>query len=64
MVTPDLDIMVFDVAFRIGGSTNVYMGISSQYSRLYFGRPISPGRRITMGVRECVKDDCLDKVVT
>ena len=64
MVTPDLNIVVFDVAFRIGGGTNVYMGIGSQYSKLYFGRPISLGRRIAMEVRECVENDCLGKVVT
>ena len=55
---------VFDVDFRIGGGTNVYMGIGSQYSKLYFGKPISLGRRIAMEVRECVENDCLDKVVT
>ncbi|MGC8543867.1 MAG: DUF1297 domain-containing protein [Vulcanisaeta sp.] len=50
-VTSDLDVVVFDVAFRIGGGTNIYMGIGSQYGKLYFGRPISFGRRIAMEVR-------------
>ena len=64
MVTPDLDIVVFDVAFKIGGGINVNMGIGSQYSKLYFGRLIRLSRRIAMEVRECIKNDCLDKVVT
>ncbi len=64
MVTSDLDVVVFDVALRIGGGTNVYMGIGSQYSKLYFGKPISMGRRIAMEIRECIESGCLDKIVT
>ncbi len=64
MVTSDLDIVVFDVALRIGGGTNIYMGIGSQYSKLYFGRPISMGRRIAMEIRECLEGNCLEKIIT
>ncbi|GAB6147735.1 formate--phosphoribosylaminoimidazolecarboxamide ligase family protein [Stetteria hydrogenophila] len=64
MVTPDLDVVVFDVALRIGGGTNAYMGVGSQYSKLYFGRPISMGRRIAMEIRECLEKGCLEEVVT
>ena len=64
MVTPDLDVVVFDVALRIGGGTNIYMGIGSQYSKLYFGRPISMGRRIAMEIRECIEKGCLNDILT
>ncbi|MET1102399.1 MAG: formate--phosphoribosylaminoimidazolecarboxamide ligase family protein [Pyrodictiaceae archaeon] len=64
MVTPDLDVVVFDVATRIGGGTNIYMGIGSQYSKLYFGKPISMGRRIAMELRMCIENDCLARVIT
>lgn len=64
MVTPDLDVVVYDVAFRIGGGTNVYMGVGSQYSKLYFGKPVSIGRRVAMEIKWCVNNGCLDKVVT
>ncbi len=64
MVTPDLDIVVFDVALRIGGGTNIYMGVGSQYSKLYFGKPISMGRRIAMEIRECLESSCIDRIVT
>jgi 5-formaminoimidazole-4-carboxamide-1-(beta)-D-ribofuranosyl 5'-monophosphate synthetase len=64
MVTKDLDIVVFDVALRIGGGTNIYMGTGSQYSKLYFGRPVSMGRRIAMEIRECAEAGCLEEVVT
>ena len=64
MVTPDLNVVVFDVALRIGGGTNIYMGIGSQYSKLYFGKPISMGRRIALEIKECIELGCLDKIIT
>ena len=63
-VTPDLDVVVFDVATRIGGGTNIYMGIGSQYSKLYFGKPVSIGRRIAMELKWCLEQKCIDKVIT
>ncbi|MEL9940705.1 MAG: formate--phosphoribosylaminoimidazolecarboxamide ligase family protein [Ignisphaera sp.] len=63
-VTSDMDVVVFDVAFRIGGGTNVHMGIGGQYSKLYFGKPVSMGRRIAMEIRECIENKCLEDVVT
>jgi len=64
MITPELEVVVFDVATRIGGGTNIYMGIGSQYSKLYFGKPISMGRRIAMEIKMCIEQGCIDKVVT
>ncbi|WP_425487488.1 formate--phosphoribosylaminoimidazolecarboxamide ligase family protein [Metallosphaera tengchongensis] len=63
-VTPDLDIVVFDVAPRIGGGTNAYMGIGSQYSKLYFGKPISLGRRIAIEIKEAIIKRELDVIVS
>ena len=64
MVTPELELVVFDVALRIGGGTNAYMGIGGQYSSLYFRRPLSMGRRIAMEIREAAESGRLDEVVT
>ena len=64
IVTPDLDLVVYDVALRIGGGTNAYMGVGSQYSKLYFGRPISMGRRIAIEIREAIEQSRLEEVVT
>lgn len=63
-VTPDMDVVVFDVALRIGGGTNVYMGIGSQYSKLYFGKPISMGRRIAMEIKDCIYMNCIEEIIT
>jgi len=64
IVTPDLDLVVYDVAPRIGGGTNAYMGLGSQDSKLYFGKPVSIGRRIAMEIREAIEQDRLEEVVT
>ena len=64
MVTPELDLVVFDVAPRIGGGTNVFMGIGSQYSKLYFGYPMSMGRRIAFEIKEAMKRNELDSLLT
>ncbi|MEM1920115.1 MAG: formate--phosphoribosylaminoimidazolecarboxamide ligase family protein [Ignisphaera sp.] len=63
-VTPDMDVVVFDVALRIGGGTNVHMGIGSQYSKLYFGKPISMGRRIAMEIKDCIYMNCIEEIIT
>ena len=64
IVTEKLEFVVVDVAFRIGGGTNVWAGIGSQYSKFYFGEPISIGRRIAIEIREAIENDSLDKIVT
>ncbi len=64
MVTPDLDLIVYDVAPRIGGGTNVYMGIGSQYSKFYFGKPISLGRRIAMEIKYAIINNELARVTS
>ncbi|MGC8557095.1 MAG: formate--phosphoribosylaminoimidazolecarboxamide ligase family protein [Fervidicoccus sp.] len=64
IVTKNLEPIVFDVATRIGGGTNAYMGIGSQYSKLYFGKPISLGRRISIELKECLTKGCLEEILT
>ena len=64
IVTPQLDLVVYDVAPRIGGGTNVYIGLGGQYSKLYFGRPISIGRRTAMEIREAAEQGRLEEITT
>ncbi|MCS6785367.1 MAG: DUF1297 domain-containing protein, partial [Candidatus Caldarchaeum sp.] len=64
LVTPELELVVYDVAVRVGGGTNVYIGLGGQYSKLYHGRPISMGQRVAMEVREALETDSLQKVTT
>ncbi|WP_338599956.1 formate--phosphoribosylaminoimidazolecarboxamide ligase family protein [Sulfolobus tengchongensis] len=64
MVTPDLDLVVYDVAPRIGGGTNAYMGIGSQYSKFYFGKPISLGRRIALEIKYAIINNLTEKILS
>ncbi len=64
MVTPDLELVVYDVAPRIGGGTNIYMCIGSQYSKLYHGEPLSTGRRIAREIRWAIEKNMLEELVT
>lgn len=64
VVTPELELVVYDVAPRIGGGTNAYMGLGGQYSKLYWGRPISVGRRIAIEVKEAARQGRLEEVTT
>lgn len=64
IITKELEPVVFDVATRIGGGTNAYMGIGSQYSKLYFGKPISLGRRISIEIKKCIEQGCLEELLT
>ncbi len=64
VVTPELEFVVFDVAPRIGGGNNIYMGFGSQYSKLYFGTPISLGRRVAMEIRMAMEIGRLEDLVT
>ncbi|EZQ03070.1 5-formaminoimidazole-4-carboxamide-1-(beta)-D-ribofuranosyl 5'-monophosphate synthetase [Candidatus Acidianus copahuensis] len=63
-VTPELDIVVFDVAPRIGGGTNAYMGIGSQYAKLYFGKPLSLGRRISIEIKDAINSHELINILS
>lgn len=64
LVTPELELYVYDVAPRIGGGTNVYMGIGGQYSKLYWRKSISMGRRIAIEIKMAIEQDALDKITT
>ncbi|MEM4495230.1 MAG: formate--phosphoribosylaminoimidazolecarboxamide ligase family protein [Candidatus Caldarchaeum sp.] len=64
LVTPELDLVVYDVSPRIGGGTNVYIGHGGQYSKLYHGKPVTMGRRIAMEIREAAEQNMLSRVTT
>ncbi len=51
LVTPELELVAYDVAPRIGGGTNAVMAWGGQYSSLYFGEPLSLGERIALELR-------------
>jgi len=64
LATSELTYYVYDVAVRIGGGTNVFLGVGSQYSKLYYDEPISMGRRVAMEIKNATKTKRLKEIVT
>jgi 5-formaminoimidazole-4-carboxamide-1-(beta)-D-ribofuranosyl 5'-monophosphate synthetase len=64
IVTPELETVVYDVATRIGGGTNVYMGLGGQYSKLYFRRPVTMGNRIAMEILNAYETGSMKELTT
>ena len=55
---------VFDVAARIGGGTNVHLGIGHPYGNALWRAPMSTGRRIAHEIRRASDDGRLAEIVT
>jgi len=64
IITDDLSIIVFEFSGRIVAGTNVYMGVGSPYSVLYFDNPMDMGERIAHELREGVRRGILDKMLS
>jgi len=60
-VTPDLQIVIYDLSPRMPGSPVLY---SSPYSQYYFGYPVTSGRRVAMEIRMAINTDELGKIIT
>jgi 5-formaminoimidazole-4-carboxamide-1-(beta)-D-ribofuranosyl 5'-monophosphate synthetase len=55
---------VFDVAARIGGGTNVHLGLGHPYGNALYRTPMSTGRRIALEIRRAVADGRLKEIVS
>jgi 5-formaminoimidazole-4-carboxamide-1-(beta)-D-ribofuranosyl 5'-monophosphate synthetase len=55
---------VFDVAARIGGGTNVHLGIGHPYGNALYRSPMSSGRRIAREIRLAAAKGRLAEIVT
>ncbi|MGD0249449.1 MAG: formate--phosphoribosylaminoimidazolecarboxamide ligase family protein [Thermoplasmata archaeon] len=55
---------VFDVAARIGGGTNVHLGLGHPYGNALWRMPMSTGRRIALEIRHAVDAGRLAEIVT
>ncbi|MFZ3077127.1 MAG: formate--phosphoribosylaminoimidazolecarboxamide ligase [Candidatus Aenigmatarchaeota archaeon] len=60
--TPNLEIVTFEVSARIVAGTNIYAD-GSQYSHLFFGKPVSMGQRIAQEIKIAIGKNMLEKVV-
>lgn len=58
---PKKDIVVVDVSPRVPGSPGIS---STPYSSYLFGKPISVGKRIAIEIKQAIKENCLEKIIT
>lgn len=63
LVNDDLEVVVFEMSARSDGGTNTFMN-GSQYSYLYHGEPLSMGRRMAREIKNGIKEDRLDEIIT
>lgn len=63
-IDPEGEPVVFDVATRIGGGTNVHLAVGHAYANALWRRPMSTGRRIAVELKRAVESDRLGEVVT
>ncbi len=64
IVKPSLEVVVYDVALRVGGGTNSVMAWGGQYIHLWRGRPMTLGELIGEEIREAARTGRLEEVVT
>ena len=63
-IDPDGRPWVFDVAVRIGGGTNIHLGVGHPYGNALWRGPMSSGRRIAREIRQAMLEDRLAEIVT
>jgi 5-formaminoimidazole-4-carboxamide-1-(beta)-D-ribofuranosyl 5'-monophosphate synthetase len=56
--------VVFDVAARIGGGTNIHLGLGHPYGNALWREPMSTGRRIALEIRRASAEGRLAEIVT
>ncbi|MCX8202070.1 MAG: formate--phosphoribosylaminoimidazolecarboxamide ligase, partial [Candidatus Caldarchaeum sp.] len=64
IITDKLEIKVFEFSGRIVAGTNIYMGVGSPYSTIYFDSPIDMGHRISLEIKLAKEKGMLGKVIT
>lgn len=63
-VDKDMKFYIYDVAPRIGGGTNVHVGVGHPYGNATWRKPMSTGRRIAQEIRIAAETGRLKDVVT
>ena len=63
-VDKDMRFYIYDVAPRIGGGTNVHVGVGHPYGNATWRKPMSTGRRIAQEIRVAAETDRLKDIVT
>lgn len=62
IITPELEIYVFEISARIVAGTNPYVS-GSPYADLRYDIPMSTGRRVAREIKDAIESDRLEKVL-
>lgn len=63
-VDKDMNFFIYDVAPRIGGGTNVHVGMGHPYGNALWRTQMSTGRRVAREVGRAVEHDLMAEIVT
>ena len=64
IMTPEMNPVVYDVAFRIGGGTNVHAYWGHPYGNILWRKRMSSGRRTALEIKRAIKHNMLEKIIT
>lgn len=62
IITPELEMFVFEISARIVAGTNPYI-TGSPYADLRYNEPMSTGRRVAREIKEAIESNQLEKVL-
>ena len=62
VITPEMDIVFFEISTRIVAGTNFYIN-GSPYTWIKYNKPVSTGRRIAMEIKEALSKGILDNLL-
>jgi len=62
IITPNQEFYCIEISCRIVAGTNLYIN-GSPYTDLYYGQPMSTGRRIAKEIREAITQRRLDEIL-
>ena len=63
LVNDNLEVICFEISARTDGGTNTFMN-GSAYSYLSHGKPMSMGRRVALEIKNALKREELEKIIT
>jgi 5-formaminoimidazole-4-carboxamide-1-(beta)-D-ribofuranosyl 5'-monophosphate synthetase len=63
-VDKDMNFWIYDVAPRIGGGTNVHVGVGHPYGNALWRTQMSTGRRVAREVKMAAREGLLREIVT
>ncbi|MHA1409056.1 MAG: formate--phosphoribosylaminoimidazolecarboxamide ligase family protein [Candidatus Odinarchaeia archaeon] len=64
VIKSDMKPVIYDIATRVGGGTNVHMWVGAPYGNVLWRERMSSGRRTALEVRRALENDMLEKIIT